>query len=131
MRCPSCGHRMIEVAPELYQCGVCGAGPNAMGSNPTWALSFVSALGHYREATCVELKGSGYVAYSFSWEVGDDGRRVGTPTAKDTISLDSSELDEFCLPVVVECARPWELEPASVLRPGMFASATGPKKVIR
>ena len=131
MRCLSCGDHLIEVAPELYQCGTCSAGPNSLGSNPTWALSFISSRGHYREATCVELRGATYVAYSVSWEVGDDGRRVGMPVAKDTISLDPSELNEFCLPVVVECARPWELEPASVLRPGMFASATGPKKVIR
>lgn len=131
MRCPSCGDMLLEVAPELYQCGVCGAGPNALGSSPTWALSFVSALGHYREATCVELKGKDYVVCSFSWEVGDDGRRCGVPVSKDAIVLSPSELDEFCLPVVVECSRPWELEPGSVLRAGMFTTATGPKKVIR
>jgi len=131
MRCPSCGQVLFEVASELYQCGTCGCGPNNLGSNPTWALSFVSASGPHREATCVELRGQEYVAYSFCWEVADDGRRTGMPTISDVIVLEPEELSEFCLPVVVSCARPWELEAGSALTSGMFSTPTGPKKVVR
>jgi hypothetical protein len=96
-----------------------------------WALSFVSATGRYREATCVELKGQAYVVYSLSWEVADDGRRTGMPEITDTITLEPEELGEFALPVEVVCSRPWELEPGSVLSHGMFPTPNGPKKVVR
>ena len=79
----------------------------------------------------MELKGQEYVAYSFAWEVAEDGRRTGMPEISDIIVLEPDELDEFCLPVVVSCSRPWELEPGSALSGGMFSSPTGPKKVVR
>ena len=131
MRCPSCGAIMYEIAPDLYQCSLCGSGPDSHGSNPTWALSFVSSRKCFYEATCVEKRGEGYVAYLFSWETDGDGHRIGVPQVADAILLEAPELEEFCLPVVVECSRPWELEPGSAISANMFSRATGPKKVIR
>ena len=131
MRCPSCSSSMYEVAPSVFQCGTCGAGDNSCGANPTWALSYVSHSGGHYEATCVEHRDGKYVAYSLGWDVGNDGRRKGIPYTDDTLELEPSELEEFCLPVIVRSTRPWELEPDTVIEAGMFPNSTGPKQVVR
>ena len=131
MRCPNCAEMLLEVAPDVYQCGLCGAGPNINGSNPTWALSFVDRVRDGYEATCVEYTRGAYVAYTMAWQIDEEGRRTGTPHIEDSIVLEPEELREFCLPILVRSNRPWEIQPGNLLESGMFDKATGVKEVSR
>lgn len=121
---------MSEVAPKLFQCGYCGAGPNANGFFPTWALFNVEMCDDgWCEATCIEAKGADFLIYSMEWEI-EKGRRIGELVNDDPEVLPLKGASEFPLPVVIRSRNPAALLPG-VLEDGMFTEVLGPKEATR
>ena len=133
MKCPVCSQELFEVAPAVFQCAHCGAGPHSRGSRPTWALSYVDRIsrGKGYEATCVEHRNGTYTAYTMEWRVDGAGVRVGELQTEDAFVLEEEDFGDFCLPVVVNSNKPWEIVPGTVLDNEMFEDSTGRKVVVR
>lgn len=113
---------MIEVAPDLWQCPQCGAGPKPEGSFSFWAMSHVQLGTKSAEALAVryDRKLDIYVATGIGWELSDGFPVPGTVT---------EELVEYiCTPAEEERhALPVILTGTAKLRKMMFDSALGPK----
>lgn len=121
---------MSEVAPTVFQCGYCGAGPNAGGHYPTWCLFNVEEMGDRCAATCIEVRGSDYQIYGMEWMTGKGGKRYGDLITDTPTPLPLKGSSEFPLPVIVLTKNPGGLLPG-VLSDGMFTETDGPKEVVR
>ncbi len=130
MFCPVCRQAMSEVAPTLFQCGFCGAGPNASGWYPFWAMFAVDVTDDGPcSATCIEARGGDYQIYCIAWRA-QRGRRLGDLQVDPPELLPRKGSSEFPLPVIVLSSNPASLPPG-LLSDDMFTELDGPKEVVR
>lgn len=122
VRCPiSSSHTLLEIAPDLFQCPDCGAGPTMY-----WALSDVELDDGLYGAVCSTWnpEAQGYARAYILWNVDKNGRRRGEVQSHpvDFIS-DARMLSSATLPV-----RSATGEPVRLTR-GMLKSPYGEKLV--
>lgn len=130
MYCPVCRKTMSEVAPALWQCGFCGAGPNSEGFWATWAMFGIerTETGGFT-ATCIEVAGDDYQIFSVEWDV-ENGRRTGELRSDPPEIVPKKGSSDYPLPVKVISRTPSALLPG-VLTDGLFTESEGPKEVVR
>ena len=121
---------MSEVAPSLYQCGYCGAGPHSGGWYPFWAIFAVDAPSDGAcSATCIEARGGDYQIFCIAWR-SRRGRRVGDLRADPPELFPRKGSSDYPLPIIVLSSNPASLAPG-LLSDDMFPNADGPKEVVR
>lgn len=129
MLCPvTPAHRMKEVAPSLWQCPKCGAGPRDGVYYPFWSLSCVETLDGASEglATRYDPHLHVYVVTAFSWK-----EREGVPVAgtlEETLIeylSTRAELETGLLPVTTASGSGCSSE----LRRLMFSDPEGLKQI--
>lgn len=135
MRCPiRKEHKMVEVAPELFQCSHCGYGPSQGGYRSFWALSSIVEDDYSIDAVCVRLDDAldCYVMTSVSWAVDEDGGKIENTFDEELLMYLSTaeELQKSPLPVVIKAKGKWDYPPAKPkLTPMMFSEALGEKEI--
>ena len=135
MRCPiRKEHRMVEVAPELFQCPHCGYGPSQGGYRPYWALSSIDEDKGVIDAVSVRLDEhlDCYVMTCISWAIDDAGGRIEGTFEEDLAVYISTqkEIENAPLPVIIRAKGKWDYPPAKPkLRPMMFDYLLGPKEI--
>ena len=105
MYCPLNGkHRLIEIAPALWQCPKCGFGPNREGYFYFWAVSYVEIIDHEGEALAVryDTRLDAYVASQLQWLVDEEERVVPGTIQEELVEYIStrSEKEESPLPAI-------------------------------
>jgi hypothetical protein len=130
LTCPS-GHKMVEIAPELFQCPECGSGPSRRGFHPFVALYQPQEVGGYIEALAVSYSqaDNAYTASDVTWGVEDEQPIPGTlECAEVGVFSTEAELQEAPLPVVIRSHRgEWPTHPGRLLRALMCESPFGEK----
>ena len=121
LRCPVVsGHQMTEVAPGLFQCPECGAGPSMY-----WALSEVDQDGDSIDAQCITYRPDllSYTVAYMHWQT-EDGRRMADSLSSDLLGhiVEPKEMAAAPLPHISRTPR------KLVLKPGMFPSPLGEKE---
>ena len=120
-------HTLIEIAPGLYQCPKCGAGPRGGRRFPFWSLSAVEIFGHEAEGLAVRYNNltECYVMTSLDWAVGDEGRVVAGTLVEVFIEYISTrqEKENATLPVVTGSGSGC----SSLLSPLMYEDPLGEK----
>ena len=121
VHCPvSPAHVLVEIAPALYQCPICGAGPTEF-----WSIGYLdidgSVIGGVVETWRPELEC--YIAAYARWEVDAGGKRVPDTMTSQLIGYVSSEAELRSAPLPVR-GPPGELVR---LRTEMFSSPLGEK----
>lgn len=118
LRCPvQTSHVLVEIAPGVYQCPDCGAGPIEF-----WSLAYVDIEGGSLSALCSMWRADleCYVLSHVAWMVDQAGRRTPSEMHAKLMGYASTadELAQTPLPVVT---------PGEVvrLRVGMFSSPVG------
>jgi hypothetical protein len=135
MRCPiRSDHTMVEVAPRVYQCGVCGYGPSQQGYRPFWSLADpVFANGTYTAFLVTYVPDlECYHMSQATWDVDEEGRRLVNSLHEDPYGYLSTaeELAGAPLPVVIRAKGKWAYPPNKPkLQPQMFASSLGLKEL--
>lgn len=104
MICPICQKgRLLEPAPDMYQCPACGNGDTGRGFHYSWSLSGVDKISDlYAGITITYLPfNSCYSIGTISWEVDSQGNPM--PHTVESVSvgeIDPAEYSELALPVV-------------------------------
>lgn len=128
MFCPlTRGHKMLEVAPGLWQCPSCGAGPKPQGQFEFWALSEVEVEGGASHGLAIRWVPSQrrYSASVLTWEVDEDDLVISGTIEETHVQYIScaEEAENWPLPVIVESQSGNDC----TLRRMMFPDSLGPK----
>ena len=132
MRCPIvAAHQMVEIAPEVFQCPLCGLGTTSKGHHPIWAISSVEIEdGVSVYAHCVRFLNNRYSLSELEWALDDDGHRTGGLVEELLVpALTQEDIEELGLPVVIKTKNPWQLDPLSILSELMYDRPGGLKEI--
>jgi len=97
MFCPLNGrHRLIEIAPGLWQCPKCGFGPTIDGSFPFWAISCVDIVDHEAEALAIkyDCRLDAYVSSCLRWIVDEEGKVLPGTVDEDLLEYISTKAEK-------------------------------------
>ena len=126
--CPlSPSHRLVEIAPELWQCPKCGAGPRDGVRFHFWSLAYVEMLEHEAEGLAIKYspESDTYVMSSLDWLVDDEGKVLTGSLVESFIECISTPRQKASstLPAVSKVG-----SGCSLFR-GMFEDPLGEKKL--
>lgn len=131
MLCPlSRAHRLLEVAPGVWQCPKCGFGPRPEGNFSFWSLAFVETVDGEAEGLAVRYdeKLDIYVSTWMQWDLGEDGSPVPGSVREELVEYISSDKERAEAPLPVTLGKGSGSSRVR-LRPEMFSEPLGPKEV--
>ena len=130
IQCPGCDHRLLEVAPKLFQCPMCGSGSSTLGEFPTIAFTDIvpDRRGEIVSATAISYEKGVYFIAPVAWEILSGSRRGSLIWLEPPVQIPEEEEEDLPLPVVLR-VDPHTRRPGTGIQRGMFRSAEGVKIV--